>query len=126
MRGLPKDLVRIAMAVLSILLTVMGCDGPRTRVVSMSSSGPQGANAAKATIRDGLATFQCIDSVAGACTYVLFLRDCRAGAGDPACAFKPIEEFTLKKGMSKRIVALPQDFEFCVGHGARPTIPDCQ
>lgn len=123
MRGLPKDLVRIAMAVLSILLTVMGCDGPRTRVVSMSSSGPQGSNAVKATIRDGLATFQCIDSVAGTCTYVLFLNECRAAGA--ACVAKPIEEFTLETGTSKEIAALPQDFEFCVGYGARPKIPDC-
>ena len=125
MRGLTKDLIRIATAVLSILLTVMGCDGPQTRVIVMSSKGPEGSNEIRATVKHGLATFQCIDSVAGACTYALFLSDCPPSGGESACVTKPLEEFTLKKGATKEIAALPEDFKFCVGHGAKPVIPDC-
>lgn len=125
MRGLSRDLIRIATAVLSILLAVMGCDGPQTRVIMMSSKGPEGSNVVRATIRDGLATFQCIDSVAGACSYVLFLSDCPTSGDKSACVAKPLEEFTLKTGASKQIAALPEDFKFCVGHGAKPAIPDC-
>ena len=125
MRRLSKDLIRIATAVLSILLTVMGCDGPQTREVTMSSKGPEGSNVVRATVKDGLATFQCIDSVAGACSYVLFLSDCPSSSGKSGCVAKPLQEFTLKTGASKQIAALPEDFKFCVGHGAKPTIPDC-
>lgn len=125
MRGLSRDLIRIATAVISILLTVMGCDGPQTRVIVMSSKGPEGSNEVRATVKDGVATFQCVDSVAGACTYVLFLSDCPSSGGKSACAAKPLREFTLKAGASKQIAALPEDFEFCVGHGAKPVIPDC-
>lgn len=125
MRSLSKDLIRIATAVLSILLTVMGCDGPQTRVVTMSSKGPEGSNVVRATVKDGLATFECIDSVAGACSYVLFRSDCPPSGGKPGCVAKSLQEFTLKKGASKQIAALPEDFEFCVGHGEKPAIPDC-
>jgi hypothetical protein len=91
----------------------------------MSSESPAGSNATRATIADGLATFECIDSIAGACSYVLFLSDCPPSGDESGCVTKPIQAFTLKAGASKQIAALPEDIEFCVGHGAKPVVPDC-
>ncbi len=129
MRGLSKgDIARIVAAAFSIAMALLGCDGPQTQVITMSSDSPAGSNSTRATITDGLATFQCIESIADACQYVLFVSECAdqgAQSGKRVCAARILQEFALKAGTSKRIAALPEDFEFCVGHGIRPAIPAC-
>jgi len=120
--------MRFVIMCVSVVLTLLGCnERPSITVVTMSSTGEAGANAIRATLSDGLAKFQCIKSVSGDCTYVLFMSNCArdSGAGKTGCIAKPVSEFTLKTGASKQISGLPQGFKFCVGHGARPVIPGC-
>lgn len=120
--------MRFVIMLISVVLTLLGCnERPRTTVVTMSSTGEAGANAIRATISEGVGKFQCIKSVSGDCTYVLFLSECPrdSGSGKAECNARQVSEFTLKTGMSKEIAGLPEGFKFCVGHGAKPAIPGC-
>lgn len=123
--------MRIVVAVLSTLLTLMGCnERSKTTVVTRSSIDGVGVSATRATISDALAEFQCIKSRSGDCSYVLFLSDCPAPDPDSGrraapCSARPIGQFVLSAGKSKQIAGLPRGFRFCVGHGAKPVAPGC-
>ena len=123
-----ERLIRIAIALLSAALMLLGCNEQSRTLVAMETS-IDGArvNDTRATIVDGLAEFQC-KSAGGDCHYLLFVcptAGSKPGALDAACAAKPVEEFALAAGQSKQIAGLPEGFRFCVGHGIKPVAPDC-
>lgn len=126
-----EQLLRIAGYIFTCLLTLFGCHkGPQTTVVTMSSIDNTGSSATRATISDGLARFQCVESAQGRCNFVLFLSQCTAY--DPqsrkkkgACTTKLIESFAVAEGADKEIRDLPKDFRFCVGYAGMPVVPGC-
>ncbi len=127
MRSLTEGrFVHLLIGVLSITLSMMGCDDREKKVVTtMSSKGPAGSNAVRVTATRALAKFQCIESVSGDCEFVVFLADCDADAGKGACKPKPVTDFALKVGTSREIAELPEGFKFCAGYGKKPVAPAC-
>ncbi|TKR33730.1 hypothetical protein FCE95_05475 [Luteimonas gilva] len=118
--------MRLLIGVLSVTLSMLGCDGrEKTVVTTMSSKGPAGSNAVRVTARKALAKFQCLESVAGSCEFAVFLADCDAGSGKGACKPIPVTDFALKAGASREIADLPEGFKFCAGYGKKPIAPGC-
>lgn len=124
-------LMRIVVAVLSTVLTLMGCnERSKTTVVTKTTIDGNAVSSTRATITDALAEFQCIKSASGKCDYVLFVSDCPvadAGSGknDTDCTTKLVRQFALAAGESKAIADLPKGFKFCVGNTVKPIAPGC-
>lgn len=123
--------MRIVAAVLSTVLTLMGCnERSKTTVVTRSTIDGVSVSSTRTTISEGLAEFQCIKSRSGNCSYVLFLSDCPvadpdSGKSEAACTTQAVAQFVLTAGKSKQIAGLPKGFKFCVGHMTKPVVPGC-
>ena len=118
--------VRLLVGVLSVTLSMIGCDErEKTVVTTISSKGPAGSNAVRVTATKALAKFQCLESVSGDCDFVVFQSDCSANGGKGACASTPVTEFVLKAGSMREIASLPEGFKFCAGYGKKPVVPGC-
>ncbi len=118
--------VRLLIGVLSVTLSMIGCDErERTVVTTMSSKGPAGSNAVRVTATKASAKFQCLESAGGDCEFVVFLSDCDASADKSACKSSPVTDFVLKPGLSREIADLPEGFKFCAGYGKKPVAPSC-
>ncbi len=118
--------MRLLIGVLSVTLSMMGCDErEKTVVTTMSSKGPAGSNAVRVTATKALVKFQCLESAGGDCEFVVFLADCGADADKSGCKSTPVADFALRPGLSREIAGLPEGFKFCAGYGKKPVAPNC-
>lgn len=117
-------------ATVYFLLSLFGCDGGGTTLITRASVDGEDALYSKASLRAGIARFECISSASGRCYYTLLPRACtpaRVAKGSAAdkCSAQPIEHFAMAAGDSREIVGLPAQFDVCVSQGGEPQTTGC-
>ena len=121
--------MRNLIATVYFLLSLFGCVGAGTTLVTHSSTNGVDQIYSRTRITAGIARFECIRSASGRCHYTLFPRECAStsstGKDAGECKSQPIERFTMAAGDSREVVGLPSQFDMCVSQDADPLTPDC-
>lgn len=117
--------MRLLTTMLSCLLSLFGCD-TRPSTTSITRIADNGAETlfSKATLVDGVATFECFASASGDCHYRIYEERCMAAAPavaghqaqtpDSACRRETLDVFALAVGKRRQVEGLPAGFGHCV------------
>jgi len=129
MRSLAEGrFVRLLTALFWITLGMIGCDErEKTVTTTIRSIGPSGTNAVRVTANKASANFQCVESANGDCEFLLLVAECPGtdAVNGRRCRTRPVGEFALAAGESRRIAGLPEGFRFCADYGKKPVAPKC-
>lgn len=122
--------MRIIVPAISALLSLAGChEKPSVTSEIRSSRDGVATLHSKATLKDGIARFQCLRSNSGRCHYLVFAGDCQdiAAGESPAtdCDLQPLDSFSLALGDERQLPGLSRDFRHCVDAAAMPAAPQC-
>lgn len=122
--------MRTTIVLATALCLLAGCkiESGTTTITNVSIDG-KANNVMRSFVSDGSGEFECIKSISGRCHYLLFVKECRADAGNPAdgrhCTNRTVQAFTLQAGTTKHLGNLPPRLQQCVSHDAAPAAPDC-
>ena len=109
--------MRIITSLMSCLMTLAGCqEKPSVTHITRASGGEAGAIFSKATLVDGVTTFQCFESDSGRCHYLVYAERCPVAApGENSnCTRETLDKFVLTPGERREVRGLPSDFRLCV------------
>ncbi|WP_411833018.1 hypothetical protein [Pseudoxanthomonas mexicana] len=120
--------MRIIASCFSVLLSLAGChDRPQATTVVRASADGVDTLHSRATLRGGVARFECLRSDSGHCHYVVQADDCRLAAGVDRitrCGEPKVERFALDVGANVELAVRTTDLRQCVDSLA-PAAPDC-
>ena len=101
---------------LSCLLSLFGWDAhPGTTRITRVVEQDREVLFSKATLVDGVATFECFTSASGDCHYRGYEERCaEAAGGGSECRQRTLDGFVLAVGRRHRVEGLPAGFRHCV------------
>ena len=114
------------LAVIAYALSLFGIDvGSHIRTDRVLSNGTDVLYSQVVSQPTGT-RFECVRSASGQCHYTVFPQQCTTmpGTGTVDCTAQPAERFTLAKGETRRMAALPA-LRMCVSADAAVADQDC-
>jgi len=121
--------MRIIATCFSALLTLAGChDKPEVTAVVRASADGIDTLYSRATLRDGVARFECLRSDSGRCHYVVESDDCRIASKldrVTRCAQPKREQFALDVGATRELAMQAAELRQCVDSRPLAAAADC-